>query len=73
MKSSIEDYQRQIKFIIDSKSRGNSFQEINYTMKLMLKGIPVKEILDGDAHLKDEGLSDKIRSAAKDLNIDLPN
>lgn len=73
MKSSIEEYQQQIKFIIDTKSRGNSFQEMNYTMKLMLKGIPVKEILAGDAQLNDEGLSDKIRRAAKDLNIDLPN
>jgi hypothetical protein len=57
--------------IIQEKARGNGFQEMNYKMKLMLKGIPVNSI---DEHTpNDEALIEKIHQAAKEFNVQLPN
>lgn len=68
-----EVYKKHINYIIDTKAQGNSFQEMNCRMKLMLKGIPVKDILEGQSLSNHEGLMEKIHHAAKELNVTLPN
>ena len=62
-----------INYIVDTKSQGSSFQALNIQMKLMLKGIPVKRILD-DQYEQSEvrDLSAMIQKAATELNINLP-
>ncbi len=60
-----------IDYIIGQKSNGNSFQEMNYTMRLMLKGIPVKTITD--ATPDDPQILSKIYEAAEELNVLIPN
>ncbi len=62
-----------VKFIIKDKSQGNAFQEMNMSMKLMLKGIPAKKILEGQDYPEDAHLEDKIYQAAAELNVVLPN
>ena len=62
-----------VTFIINEKAHGNSFQEINLTMKLMLKGIPAKKILEGGDYSENQALEDKIVQAAEELNVVLPN
>ena len=42
-------------------------------MKLMLKGIPTKNIIADDNYPEDNTLEDKIIEAAEDLNVKLPN
>ncbi len=55
--------------IIDEKAQGNTFQQLNVEFKLMLKGIPLKNI---DASTPDDpAILDMIYSAAKDFNIQL--
>ena len=61
-----------VHFIIIDKSQGNTFQEMNMSMKLMLKGIPAKKILEGQAYYEDVDLEDKIFQAAAELNVVLP-
>jgi hypothetical protein len=56
--------------IISEKAKGNNFQEMNYTMKLMLKGIPVKSITDETPD--DPIILDKIYQAAKEFNVMIP-
>lgn len=59
-----------IDHIVHVKSKGNSFQQLNIQMKLMLKGIPVKNI---DEHTPDDpAMLTMIYNAAKDLNVQLP-
>ena len=60
-------------FIIKEKSQGNSFQEMNISMKLMLKGIPAKKILEHASYPEDNALEGKIVQAAQELNVVLPN
>lgn len=62
-----------VHFIIKDKAQGNSFQEMNLCMKLMLKGIPAKKILEGADYPEDHTLEDKIYQAAGELNVLLPN
>ena len=62
-----------VRFIINEKSHGNSFQEMNVCMKLMLKGIPAKKILEHGSYPEDNVLEDKIYQAAAELNVVLPN
>lgn len=59
-----------IDYIITEKAKGNTFQEMNYTMKLMLKGIPVKMITEQTA--SDPAMLEKIYEAAQELNVQLP-
>lgn len=63
----------QVTFIIKEKAQGNTFQELNVSMKLMLKGIPTNKILADDHSYSLDGLSEKIALAAEELNISLPN
>lgn len=56
--------------IIKEKAQGNSFQELNVQMKLMLKGIPVKSI--DETTPNDPDTLRLIYDAARDFNIQLP-
>ncbi len=56
--------------IISQKAQGNNFQEMNYTMKLMLKGIPVKSISDDTP--VDPVILEKIYQAAREFNVLIP-
>ena len=58
-----------IDYIVHEKAQGDSFQELNVQFKLMLKGIPVKEI--DESTPADQEILDKIYSAAQDFNIQL--
>ena len=62
-----------VHFIVEDKAQGNSFQEMNVCMKLMLKGIPAKKILEGKLYPEDEAMEDKIILAAEEMNVVLPN
>ena len=57
-------------FIIKEKAQGNVSQEMNVQMKIMMKGINVKGILEekiGDH----PDLNEKLKTIAKDFDIDL--
>lgn len=55
--------------LINEKAKGNSFQEMNYTMKLMLKGVPVKNIDSNTPN--DPHIISKIEQAALEFNLSL--
>ncbi|BDD03255.1 hypothetical protein [Aureibacter tunicatorum] len=59
-----------IDYIIHEKAQGNTFQELNFTMKLMLKGIPVKHITDESVY--DPSIVTLIRQAADEFEVNLP-
>ncbi|MEM8967286.1 MAG: hypothetical protein AAGE93_12770 [Bacteroidota bacterium] len=56
--------------IIKEKALGDSFQELNIQMKLMLKGIPVKTI--DETTPNDPEMLQLIYAAAHDFNVQLP-
>lgn len=55
--------------IVHEKAQGNSFQELNVQFKLMLKGIPVKNI--DESTPTDPEILEKIYSAAEDFSVQL--
>ncbi len=57
-------------FIIKEKAQGNTFQELNTQMKIMLKGIDVKTIMEGNAP-DDPALVDKLKEIAKEFQVNL--
>ena len=59
-----------LNFIIKEKAQGNSFQEMNIQMKIMLKGINVKGILE-DKISDNPALNEKLREIAKEFDVDL--
>jgi len=61
-----------LNFIIKEKSQGNSFQELNVQMKIMMKGVNVKGILDGkiSEELAD-AMTEKLKEIAKEFDVDL--
>ena len=59
-----------LNFIIKEKSGGNSFQELNIQMKILMKGINVKGILDGNIP-DDPTLKEKLKEIAKEFEVDL--
>lgn len=67
----VKHMKKLIDAIISAKANGNSFQEMNYTMKLMLKGIPVKSITDETPN--DPIILEKIYQAAKEFNVMMPS
>ncbi len=56
-------------FIIKEKAQGNTFQELNVQMKIMMKGINVKSILEG----RDDNpvLVEKLKGIAQEFEVDL--
>jgi hypothetical protein len=61
-----------LNFIIKEKSQGNSFQELNIQMKIMMKGVNVKGILE--EKISDElaqALTEKLKQIALEFDVDL--
>ena len=68
------DTKQILNFIIKEKSQGNSFQELNVQMKIMMKGINVKGILE--EKISEElsiALAEKLKEIAKEFDVDLQN
>ena len=56
--------------IIKEKAQGNTFQELNIQMKIMMKGVLVKAILEEQISDEPE-LIEKLKSIATDFNVDV--
>jgi len=59
-----------LNYIIKEKAHGNTFQEMNIQMKIMMKGINVKGILEDripDSH----NLNEKLFEIAKEFEVNL--
>jgi len=61
-----------LNFIIKEKAAGNTFQELNIQMKILMKGINVKGILDGKIP-DNPALNDKLKEIAEEFEVDLDN
>jgi hypothetical protein len=61
-----------LNYIIKEKSQGNAFQELNIQMKIMMKGVNVKGILE-DKISEDlaNTLNEKLKDIAKEFDVDL--
>ena len=59
-----------LNFIIKEKAQGNTFQELNIQMKIMMKGINVKGILE-EMVSDDPALSEKLKEIAKEFGVDM--
>jgi len=59
-----------LNFIIKEKAGGNTFQELNIQMKILMKGINVKGILEGIIP-DDPALNDKLQEIANEFDVDL--
>ena len=61
-----------LSFIIKEKAQGNTFQELNIQMKIMMKGINVKGILEEkiSEELADT-MTEKLKEIAKEFDVDL--
>ena len=59
-----------LNFIIKEKAQGNAFQEMNIQMKIMMKGINVKGILEERIPDNPE-LIDKLKKIAKEFEVDM--
>jgi len=59
-----------LNFIIKEKADGNTFQELNIQMKILMKGINVKGILEGKIP-DDPSLNEKLKEIAVEFEIDL--
>ena len=61
-----------LNYIIKEKSQGNAFQELNIQMKIMMKGVNVKSIME--EKISDEimlALNEKLKDIAKEFEVDL--
>ena len=68
----MNDTKQILNFIIKEKSQGNSFQELNVQMKIMMKGVNVKGILE--EKISEEialAMSEKLKEIAKEFDVDL--
>jgi hypothetical protein len=59
-----------LNFIIKEKAKGNTFQELNTQMKIMMKGINVKGILE-DTIPDDHSLTEKLKEKEKEFEVEL--
>ena len=59
-----------LEFIIKEKSSGNTFQELNIQMRIMMKGINVKGILEGIVPDTPD-LNEKLKDIAIEYEINL--
>ena len=59
-----------LNFIIKEKARGNTFQELNTQMKIMMKGVNVKGILE-EIIPDDPVLNAKLKEIAKEFDVDM--
>ena len=61
-----------LNFIIKEKAQGNSFQELNIQMKIMMKGVNVKGILE--EKISEEianAMISKLKEIAIEFDVDL--
>ena len=61
-----------LNFIIKEKAQGNSYQELNIQMKIMMKGVNVKGILE--EKISEElanTMTAKLMEIAKEFDVDL--
>jgi len=61
-----------LNFIIKEKSQGNVFQELNIQMKIMMKGVNVKGILE--EKISEElaiAMTEKLKEIAREFDVDL--
>ena len=68
----MNDTKKILNFIIKEKSQGNSFQELNIQMKIMMKGVNVKGILE--EKISEEiamVMIGKLKEIAKEFDVDL--
>ena len=56
--------------IIQEKAKGNTFQELNMQMKIMMKGVFVKAILEDQVPDEPE-LIDKLKGIAAEFNVNV--
>jgi len=59
-----------LNFIIKEKSGGDTFQELNIQIKLLMRGINVQGILD-EMIPDDDALKEKLRAIAEEFEVDL--
>ncbi len=59
-----------LNFIIKEKAQGNTFQELNIQMRIMMKGVNVKGILEEKVP-DDPVTSKKLKEIAKEFDVDL--
>ena len=59
-------------YIIKEKAQGNTFQELNIQMKIMMKGVNTKSILE-ETEPDNSATIDKLREIAKEFGVDLAN
>ena len=59
-----------LNFIIKEKAKGNTFQELNIQMRIMLKGINVKGILEEQIPDNSNQI-EKLNEIAKEFEVDL--
>ena len=59
-----------LNFIIKEKARGNTFQELNIQMKIMLKGVNVKGILE-DKIIDNQTLIEKLKEISREFDVEL--
>ena len=59
-----------LNFIIKEKARGNTFQELNIQMKIMMKGVNVKGVLE-ETIPDNSALNEKLKEIAKEFDVDM--
>ena len=59
-----------LNFIIKEKAQGNTFQELNIQMRIMMKGVNVKGILE-EIVPDDPALNAKLKEIAKEFDVDM--
>jgi len=59
-----------LEFIIKEKAQGNTFQELTIQMRIMMKGINVKAILNGEMS-DDATIINKLKDIAKEFDVNL--
>jgi hypothetical protein len=61
-----------LNFIIKEKSLGNTFLELNVQMKIMMKGVNVKGILeDRISDELTEAMTERLKEIAKEFDVDI--
>jgi len=61
-----------LNYIIKEKAQGNSFQELNVQMRIMMKGINVKGILEERISEEiEKSLTERLLEIAKEFDVDL--
>jgi len=62
--------QQILNFIIKEKAQGNVFQELNIQMRIMMKGLNIKGILEGRVP-DTPALFEQLNEIAREFEIDL--